>query len=86
MASDLAEYGLEGDAYVELVCMYSLLVGVASIALGVFKLGALAKAIPKPVGIPKRTSFQMAWIIDFSFLTFVSGLQFAEWLYLKVSE
>lgn len=46
---DLEDYGFEGGAYVELISLYSLLVGVASCALAVMGLGKAAKMIPKPV-------------------------------------
>lgn len=37
------------DAYVQLCCLYSLMVAVASLLLAATGLGALAKRIPKPV-------------------------------------
>ncbi len=46
---DLAGFNLEGNDYIELVCLYSLMVGAASVAMALFRLGAVAKAIPKPV-------------------------------------
>lgn len=47
--ADLASYHLEGDDYIGLVCLYSLLVGAASVLLALCRGGAVAKAIPKPV-------------------------------------
>ena len=37
------------DAYVQLCCLYSLMVAIASLLLAATGLGALAKRIPKPV-------------------------------------
>eukprot|EP00613_Pedinella_sp_CCMP2098_P069448 CAMPEP_0171922422 /NCGR_PEP_ID=MMETSP0993-20121228/21087_1 /TAXON_ID=483369 /ORGANISM="non described non described, Strain CCMP2098" /LENGTH=471 /DNA_ID=CAMNT_0012560075 /DNA_START=13 /DNA_END=1428 /DNA_ORIENTATION=- len=49
--ADLEEYapGMDESSYVELVCLYALLVGFCSCALALLKLGRLAKMIPKPV-------------------------------------
>jgi MFS superfamily sulfate permease-like transporter len=60
--ADLASYQAEGSDYVSLVCLYSLMVGVASMLLALCRGGAVAKAIPKPVRIPSGCHFFASFI------------------------
>lgn len=52
--ADLANYHTDGSEYVSLVCLYSLMVGAASMLLALCRGGAVAKAIPKPVSLLSR--------------------------------